>query len=116
MPVFFERMIAAAAPARLAPSAVHPQPGARVETARRSPSDRRRQRAGTIENVCRQLIARDADDPLEIRVGQGVDGRKRADAGGEEDFGLEDVADAGENPLIEQHFRDGISTAACASA
>ena len=41
---------------------------------------------------------------------EGIDGRKRADAGGEEDLGLEDVADAGENPLIEQHFRDCIST------
>ena len=106
-PVFFDANRRAAAPARLAAAAVDPQ----LRVADRdcgSSAGRSRWLTSSTDRArlrCK-LIRAMVDDALEHRHRSARRRRKRIDAGDEEDLGLEHVADAGDDTLIQQHLRD----------
>src|SRR5215510_2892946 len=98
-------------PAEAAPSAassIYPELLARIETACRPATDRWTESLRAAHHVGREQLARDRDQPIQLGVAERRHRRKRIDPGDEENLRLENVADAGDDALIQQGVADRV--------
>ena len=67
-----------------------------------------------VHHARRQDLPRRVDEPQDVVVAKSRGAAERADARDEQDFGSKDVADAGDDALIEQDVTDRLASA-CAN-
>src|SRR5262245_13468785 len=101
------RRPAAAAPPAVSP--VYPELLARIETACGPAADRRTESLRAAHHVGREQLARDRDQPIQLSVAERRHRRKRIDPSDEENLRLENVADAGDDALIQQGVADRVA-------